>query len=268
MIRRMSAARLVELADQVSERDRQITEAIVALRLASGSHLERLFFADVVSPDSRARMARRTLARLVHLGVLGRLERRVGGVRAGAAGYVYFDAPTAQRLVAYWQGEGIHRPRAAYEPGRAFVAHRLEISEWYVRLSEAERTGQLELLGFESEPAIPFTGEGRQRTVLRPDALVRLGVGDVELHSFLEIDLGTEGRAPLTRKARAYVAAWRAGAIQGVFPRVTWITTSERRVELLTETCASMPPTSWKLFVVTTPERALDLLASVPGEQA
>src|SRR6185437_9641142 len=151
---------------------------------------------------------------------LGRLERRVGGVRAGAAGYVYFDAPAAQRLVAYWRGEGLRRPRAAYEPGRAFVAHRLAISEWFVLLSEAERARRLELLAFETEPAVPFVGAGRQRAVLRPDALVRLGVGEVELHSFLEIDLGSDGRAALTRKARAYLSAWRSGAVPGVFPRV------------------------------------------------
>jgi hypothetical protein len=264
--RRLSRARLVELADQVSGRERQVTEAVVALRLVGGRQLERLFFADVASDASRARLARRTLARLVRLGVLGRLERRIGGVRAGASGFVYFDAPAAQRLVAYWQGEGLRRPRAAYEPGRAFVAHRLAISEWFVRLSEAERNGQVELLAFDSEPAIPFTGEGRGRGVLRPDARVRLGVGDVELHSFLEVDCGTEGRVALTRKAGAYVAAWRSGAVGTVFPRVAWITESERRVELLTEVCASMPPASWKLFVITTPERALDTLTSVPGE--
>ena len=262
MTRRLSAARLAALADQVSERDRQITEAVVALRLVSGRQLERLFFAEVASDASRARLTRRTLARLVRLGVLGRLERRIGGVRAGAAGYIYFDAPAAQRLVAYWQGEGSRRPRAAYEPGRAFVGHRLAISEWYVRLSEAERNHGLELLAFESEPAIPFIGEGRTRSVLRPDAFVRLGVGDAELHSFLEIDLGSEGRVALTRKARAYVTAWRTGAVREVFPRVVWITENERRVELLTEICAAMPPDSWKLFVVTTPERALDVLAA------
>jgi hypothetical protein len=264
---RLSGGGLVELADGVSDRERQIIEAVVALRLVSGRQLERLFFAEVVSEASRARLARRTLARLVGLGVLGRLERRVGGVRAGAAGYVYFDAPAAQRLVAYWAGEGLRRPRSAYEPGRAFVAHRLAISEWYVRLTESERDRRLELLDFESEPAVPFVSGGA-RTVLRPDAFVRLGVGEVELHSFLEVDLGSEGRAALTRKAHAYVTAWQAGAVRGVFPRVVWITASERRVAMLTEVCASMPPTSWKLFVVTSPERALELLIRLPGESA
>ena len=195
------------------------------------------------------------------------MERRVGGVRAGAAGYIYFDAPAAQRLVTYWQGEGMRRPRAAYEPGRAFVRHRLAISESFVRLSEAERAGWLELLSFDSEPTVPFSGAGGTRSVLRPDALVKVGVGDVELHSFLEIDCGNEGRTALTRKAQAYVAAWRSGATGRVFPRVAWITTTERRAEVLTAACGTMPPEAWKLFVVTTFDRALDVLSAVPGER-
>jgi hypothetical protein len=223
--------------------------------------LERLFFAEVQRPSSRARLARRTCARLVERGVLGRLERRIGGVRAGAAGHVYYGAPAGQRLVAYWQGEGLRCPRARYEPTRAFVRHAIAVSDCYVRLVAVE--GVVELLAFESEPTRTFIGPGGGRWVLRPDAFVRLGLGvdgATELHAFLEVDLGSEGRQALARKCRAYVAAWRSG-LAPVFPQVVWITTTERRVELLSEVCASMPAEAWKLFVVTTPECALDVLA-------
>jgi hypothetical protein len=60
--------------------------------------------------------------------------------------------------------------------------------------------------------------------------------------------------------------AWQAGVGGAVFPRVVWITTTERRVALLTAVCASMPAEAWKLFVVTTPERALGVLTgNEPG---
>ncbi len=59
---------------------------------------------------SAARIARRVLARLTELGVLARLERRIGGLRAGSSGYVYYLGPAGQRLVAYWQGQAYPRP--------------------------------------------------------------------------------------------------------------------------------------------------------------
>lgn len=252
----------MDLAGRLSARERTVIETVARLRLVSGKQLERLHFAETQRSASRARLARRTCARLVERGVLGRLERRIGGVRAGAAGYVYFAASAGQRLVAYWRGEGLGRPRSRYEPSRVFVRHALGISECYVRLVAAERESQLELLAFETEPVRAFVGPGGARSVLRPDAFVRLGLGDgeTELHALLEIDCGSEGRQVLTRKCHAYIAAWRAG-MAPVFPRVIWIATTERRAELLREVCSSMPAEAWKLFVVTTPERALDVLA-------
>jgi hypothetical protein len=269
-VNRLSAVRLVELAGELSERERRIIETVVRLRLLSATQLERLYFATTANPASRARLARRTLARLVELRLLGRLERRIGGVRAGAAGHVYYATTGAQRLVAYWHDEGLGRLRSRYEPNQAFVRHTLGIAESYVRAKEAHHAGTVELLEFQSEPAAwrTFVGPGGARLFLKPDAFVRLGVSaEEEEKAFLEIDCGTEGRAALTRKCRAYLMAWQAGIEGEVFPRVLWITTNQRRVGLLTEVCASMPAEAWKLFAVTTPERALAMLtnANPPG---
>jgi hypothetical protein len=263
-VKRLSPLRLEQLAAELSERERAITETVVRLHLVSGPQLERLYFATTTNPASRARLTRRTLARMVERNLLARLERRIGGVRAGAAGHVYYLTTGAQRLVAYWQGEGLQRPRSRYEPTAAFVRHTLGIAESYVRLVEADRTGSVELLEFRGEPAawLAFIAPGNMRLTLKPDAFVRLGINaEEEARLYLEIDCGTEGRAALTRKCRAYLAAWRAGAGGEVFPRVVWITTTERRVSLLGEVCASMPPEAWRLFVVTTPERALAVMA-------
>lgn len=261
--------RLMELAGELSEREQAITQTVVKLRLVSGRQIERLYFAKTANPASRARLARRILARLADLQLIGRLERRIGGVRAGAAGHLYYPTAGAQRLVACWRGEGLKRPRSPYEPNRAFVRHQLGISESYVRLVEADRAGTTELLEFQTEPMawLPFLGPGGARLILKPDAFVRLGVSaEEEARFYLEIDCGTEGRAALTRKCRAYLMAWQAGAGGTTFPRVAWIATTERRVALLTEVCTSMPPEAWKLFVVTTPERALAVLTG-PAQQ-
>jgi protein involved in plasmid replication-relaxation len=268
-VNRLSAVRLTELAGELSDRERLIVEAVVRLHLLSGTQVERLFFAAIANPASRARLARRTLARLVELRLLGRLERRIGGIRAGAAGHVYHPTAGAQRLVAYWHGEGLKRPRSHYEPSRSFVRHGLGISESYVRLVEADRAGSTELLEFQTEPAawLAFLGPGGTRQILKPDAFVRLGVSaEEEARFYLEIDCGTEGRAALARKCRVYLDAWQAGAGDRVFPRVAWVATTERRVTLLTEVCASLPAEAWKLFVVTTPERALAVLTGTAQE--
>ena len=265
---RVGSVRLVDLANSLSDRDRIIIEAVARLRLVSSRQLERLFFAEIAHPVTRARLARRVLARLVARGVLGRLERRVGGVRAGAAGHVYFAASAGQRLVAYWQGEGLRRPRNRYEPSSAFVRHTLAVAETYVLLVEGERTGLLELLEFQGEPACwrSFVGPGGARLSLKPDARVRLGLdGGEEEHAFLEIDCGTEGRTALAHKCRAYIAYWRSGAEREVFPRVVWIATSEQRVGLLIDICGSLPADAWKLFAVTTHARTLAVLSGSPS---
>lgn len=262
---RLGAIRLVELAAALSSRERAITETVARLRLVSAPQLERLYFDAIPNPQSRGRLARRTLRRLVERGVLGRLARRIGGVRAGAAGHVYFVTSAGQRLAAYWQGEGLRRPRGSYEPSRAFVRHTLGISEVYVRLSEADRAGALELLAFEREPRRSFVGPGGARLTLRPDAYVRLGVSrEEEERVYLEVDCATEGRMALARKCRLYVAAWRAG-VEPVFPRVVWLTLTEQRAELLGEVCATLPADSQKLFAVTTPERAREVLTGHGG---
>lgn len=260
---RVGSVGLVDLASRLSMRDQAIIDAVAGLRLLSARQLERLLFAEITHPGTRARLARRVLARLVTLGVLGRLERRVGGVRAGAAGHVYFTAAAGQRLLAFWRGEGLKRTRNPYEPTSAFVRHTLAVAELYVQLIEADRERQLGLLDFQSEPGCwcPFIGPAGAQLILKPDARVRLAVGEgEEEHAFIEVDCGTEGRTALTRKCRAYVAYWHSGAEREVFPRVVWVTTNQQRLNLLGEVCASMPAEAWKLFLVSTPDRVLSVL--------
>jgi hypothetical protein len=268
--------RLVELADELSLRDRQITETVGRLRLLSGAQAEQLFFADGPNPATRARLARRALARLVSRGVLGRLQRRVGGVRAGAAGHTYYLAAAGQRLVAYWQGEGLGRTRSPYEPTGALVRHTLAVSDAFVRCVIGERAGVATLLDFSAEPECweRYTGRGGAQLTLKPDARVILGLdggakdGAEESHAWLEVDCGTEGRRTLEHKCRAYISAYHAGTGREVFPRVVWVATTARRAELLVEVCAGLPAETWKLFAVTTPECLLDLLTGTGTEES
>jgi hypothetical protein len=264
------STRLQAVDQRLSERDRQLVLEVVRLRFLSAGQLERLFFDAISEPVTRARRARRQLARLVELELLWRLERRVGGVRAGSTGYVYGATAEARRLDAWLRGEPLSRAQAAHEPGASFVAHSLACSELFVRLTEAERVDSFELLEHQAEPDCwrCFLGSMGGPRHLRPDAFVRLGVGEWEQLAFVEVDCGSEGSAALARKLELYVAYWRSGAEQhqrGIFPKVIWLATSDRRVRLLRREIALLPPDADAIFAVAAFDAALDELRGDGG---
>lgn len=265
------ADRLVALGRGISERDQAVVKTVARLRLVSGRQLERLFFTESPSPSSGARLARLALARLVKRGLLARLERRVGGVRAGSSGHIYTATPDGQRLVAYWKGEGIGRPRTVYEPGAAYVAHTLASSEVFIDLREAERAGRLGVLDHQAEPRCwrNYIGLGGRAMTLRPDSYLRVAVGEFEESAFIEVDRGTVGRLALRRKHESYLAYYRSGreqADQGVMPRVIWLANDEARVRLLAEIAAEFSRDGQRLFVAATADQLIDVLCGGDAE--
>jgi len=265
--------------------EREIVETVARLTLVSGRQLSHLFFyiyifsnnSSPVSPSTHARRARRVLARLVEQRVLDRLERRQGGIGGGSSAWVYALGPAGRRMVAYWAGEGLPRSRSAHEPGVAWTAHTLAVSDLYVRLRQAERAGRVELLDFDAEPACwrRYTRLGGAAGVLKPDAFVRLGVGEYEDSFLIEVDLGTEHRGQLTRQHRAYGEYFRSGEEQaktGVFPGVLWIVSDAQRMALLADIHRGLPEPTRRLFTVATSEQAVDVLcgqdATAPGGAA
>jgi hypothetical protein len=271
VVSRVSVPRLVALADGIPLRDRQIVETVARLTLVSGGQLSHIFFYSVSNSSTRARLARRVLARLVEQRVLDRLERRRGGAGGGSSAWVYALGPAGRRMVAYWAGEGLPRSRGAYEPGAVWTAHTLAVSDLYVRLREAERAGGVELLDFDVEPACwrRYSRLGGAAGVLKPDAFVRLGVGEFEDSFFIEVDLGSERRGQLTRQHHAYHEYFRAGEEQakhGVFPGVLWIVPDTQRMALFSDIHRGLPVQVRRLFTVASSERALDVLRGQESE--
>jgi Replication-relaxation len=253
---RLSRRGLVQLADQLSDRDQVVVETLARLRLLQADQVRRLFFHDISTKAGSARVCRRSLQQLTERGLLRPLERQVGGRRAGSKGTVYATTAASRRLVAYWSGLGDASNRGVHEPGAPFLKHTLAISDLYVTLVEADRAGTLELFAFDAEPACwrTFTTPLGGNSILKPDALVRVAVGEYEHASFVEVDLGTEGRGALLRKTGAYIAYFVSGREQarhGLFPRVVWITTTESRARALHTLIASLPAGARRLFVTT-----------------
>lgn len=257
--RYVTAARVRWLAAHLSDRERAVLGSLRRLRVATSGQLERLHFADVT-----ARQARAVLASLVERRLIARLPRRVGGVRAGSAGYVYVLDVAGQRLGPLVVGRRVQRP---WPVGTPFLAHSLAVTELYVRLMEAERHGRAELrLGeFHTEPACwrSFAGPGAGRVTLKPDAEVTLGLGRFEDRWFIEVDRATESRSTLDRKLGCYVRYWQSGQEQartGIFPKVLWIVPDAARVDVLVDVCGRLPVAAWPLFAVVTEASAVERL--------
>ena len=275
-MKRLDLPGLLLLGEALPGRDRELLRTIARLGLVTHAQAATLLGFDGetgVSADSTARAARRLLQRLTDLGLLARLERRIGGLRAGSAGYVYYLGPAGQRLVAYWQGQGLIRGRYRPEPGGRYVRHRLAVSQLYGDALCAARRGELELLDFASEPDCWRTyldGFGGQH-LLKPDAYLRVGLGAYEDRWFVEVDLATESRTVLARKLRAYLAYYRSGEEQqshGIFPRVLLLANSEARRAALVEVCARLPTENWELFTVTTLDRFTAVVAGTVSDDA
>lgn len=265
--RNITAAVVKKLRGQLTEQDYALVRRVSDLRYVSGSQLTRIHFAGSSDAVVNARAARRALLRLTRLGCLERLARRVGGARAGSAGFIYRLAPAGQRLAVErgWQPEG--RRRRSQVPGTLFVDHALKVSELHTLLTEADRSRRIELLELDAEPACHrrYGGIGGQLRVLKPDSFARLGAGDYEDSYFIEVDMGTEGSRALERQLKDYLDYEANGAEQaarGVFPKCLWLAPTPKRVSAIEGCVAGLPPSARELFQVALFTDSVEVMSS------
>lgn len=261
---RVSQRDILALQERLSERDRLILEHVAQLRLLHARQIQTLLFPDEqhASAATAARCCRRVLERLTRERLLVRLERRVGGVRAGSASFIYAIGPVGSRLI-----ETAGRRRRLTEPSLRFVDHTLAVADLLVQVTLHARRGAWELVQWQSEPnswreVVTLGGT----LVLRPDLFVVLAVDEYELRWFIELDRATEHLPAITRKCRLYNTYYRSGKEQrrrGVFPRVLWITPTDRRTAWLRQAIAADRRLAPGLFAVVTSGDALSVLAEV-----
>lgn len=237
--------------------------------MLTGRQVQRLHVHEG-SALTQARRCRALLQRLHDDGLVHRLERRVGGVRAGSSGFTYGLTAAGQRLTNKQGWAGGERLRRPWEPSLSFTDHLLAVSELYVELREAEQLGRFELLGFDAEPACwrHWTDPSGRHGVLKPDAYVAVGGEELETFSFLELDRSTESLPTIRRKLDTYLAYWRSGLEQqrlSLFPRVVFITPDSRRQAAIVGVLGQLEPTFWPLFQVVTIRHGLTALAG--GEE-
>jgi hypothetical protein len=258
---RISRLELRHIEQEMSDLDRDVLLLVQALKLVTGNQLRRRFWP---GDAAAARAGRRALARLTKWRVLDRADGRRGGVRAGSEGYIYVVGPSGHRLLA---ARGFHGRRRGL-PGERHLAHTLAISEAIVGLHEGEASGALELIEVQTEPTCwrPFVGLMGARVILKPDAFLRIGAGQVAEDAwFLEVDMATEGSSALASKMKVYAQHFRSGEEQrraGVYPRVIWAVPDIRRAKQLNAVLDGVEAETRRLHVVTTQAALVPLLAS------
>jgi hypothetical protein len=251
--------RLAVLRRELSVRQRAILSDVARLGILSGQQVRRLHFR---SDQASRRLARLDLAELVESGVLVRLGRRVGGQHSGSDGYCYCLGIAGQRLL----DPDRRRYRRPWEPGASLLAHALSVSQLYVDLREAERSGRFRLVYFDAEPRCwrSFAGPGGARRRLKPDAYVVIETDDFEDRFFVEADRGTEFPIRIEAKVRAYISYYQSGREHrddDIFPVVVFVVPTEERRSQIVETIARVPAEYWRLFTCVTAEHAATLLS-------
>lgn len=270
---RMKPHDIEEIARRLSDRDWAILRSVAEHQFLTIRQVEALHFAENAA-ISGSRIARRTLARLRDLRLLGTLTRRVGGVGAGSDSRVHYLNGVGDQLLN--RRSGRKSRRRSRDPSFRFLSHRLAIADTHVTLVEADRHGHIELVVCAIEPASwrRFPGLGGARLTLKPDMYVETAVpSDSDLvHAwFVEVDLGNEGIQTLLKKCHDYEAYRRTGIEQdreGGFPHVVWSMThpdpekATRRREALQDTIDSDRSLTSKLFRIIAPDQLVSLLTN------
>jgi len=230
--------RAARLHTRLTDRDLQVLDSLYQLRLLTARQVQRLHVYDG-SVSTRARRTRALLQRLSELGVVVRLARSIGGVQPGSTAHVYGLSGLGLAVLDV-QGPYGRRRRTVWETKPYFLQHVLAVSELCVGLTEQARSGHAELLAFDGEPACwrRFAGPAGVPVVLKPDAFVRVGLGEFERHAFVEADMATESLPTVIRKCRSYESYWRSGVEQrahGVWPLVVWLVPNADRLNKVQE---------------------------------
>lgn len=253
---RSQRAVLRRMRRSISEREMAVVADMERFRYLTSKQIEGLHFADLASEETASRTCRRVLRRLARQDALRRLERRIGGLRAGSSSYVYALGPLGHRLLH--EGERGHY--RFLEPSGDFLDHYLQIAELVVDLRTAEREGIIELAHVETEPQCwrtfskGLSGPG----ALKPDLALTTASGEYEYRWFVEIDLASHSPAAVVRKCHIYNDYWTTGAEQQrheVFPKVLILVPSEARAARVQRAMAAVHRLKADLFEVDLLER-------------
>ena len=266
---RIGRAQLQAITERLDTTDRALLALLAAHRYATTRQLAQIteLPGQYGSARSALRQTSRRLRRQHGLGLVDHLKRRIGGTRAGSAGYVWYLTAAGQRLT----DEGRGARRRFQEPSALFLAHTLAITQARVVIEQAIHAVGGHLARLRTEPACwrSWLRLGGALGWLKPDleAITATGTG-AEDHWMLEVDLDTEHPARLLAKCHDYQAHLASGTFQaqhGYYPQVVWLLTNQARAGRLAEQIAADPALTPGLFKITAaPEQLATLIQRGP----
>ena len=266
---RIGRAQLQAIAERLDATDRALLALLVAHRYATTRQLAQIteLSGQYGSARSALRQTSRRLRRQHGLGLVAHLQRRIGGTRAGSAGYVWYLTAAGQRLT----DEGRGARRRFQEPSALFLAHTLAITQARVVIEQAIHAVGGRLARLRTEPACwrSWLRLGGALGWLKPDleAITATDTG-AEDHWLLEVDLDTEHPARLLAKCHDYQAHLASGTFQaqhGYYPQVVWLLTNQARAGRLAEQIAADQTLTPGLFKITAaPEQLAALIQRGP----
>lgn len=244
----------------ISERELEVLRSVERLRFLTARQIERLHFTAHASPVTAARTCRRVLERLADGGLLRRLDRRIGGIYAGSASYVYGLGTMGYRVL-----HGRSASHRFKEPSEESLDHTLGVAQLVVDVHAVANRDDVELLSVDPEPGCwrRFSGGLDGPQILKPDLAVSLRMTEFDYHWFVEVDRATHSAAAVVRKCKLYQRYWQAGIEQehsGLFPRVLFVVPSVRRAQLIERSIRQAHHLNPDLFAVATGDDALQWL--------
>lgn len=251
---------LNRIIKNLSDRDLAILKSVSEFKLLTAPQVEALHFSHQGSKMAQVRSSRRTLERLFNQRVLIRLERRIGGVRAGSSSFIYGIGPIGNRILF-----PDLKKRPNIDPSYAFITHTLAISQIFTDLTIQSKLLGFELEYYETEPKCwrQFKLGFGVNQILKPDLFLVLSNEHEQFFWFIEVDLSSESTKAIARKCNIYNSYFNTGVEQqnnGTFPKVLWIVNSYSRFLSISQTIKDLKNVNQELFTVSITENASNAL--------
>jgi len=218
-----------------SSRESRALELLARFRFLTRSQLQAFLFPQMRDSPSSDVMTRRVLHSLLSKGLVSRTERIVGGSTGGSAAQAWFITPQAVRMIGDRRLAG--GPRRLAPRGTFLLRHCLATAEVALAFEASARDhAGHRLLCFECDWEVAAR---LSAGTLVPDAYLIYETDQVELHAFVEVDLGTSGSRHFASKISRYLLLWREGSWRrrfGLWPTVLAVAPDEARAKLLLRT--------------------------------
>lgn len=215
----------------LSEREERTLVLIARFRFLTSIQLQSfLFEGSRTTPQSQAVLARKTLRSLANSKLIQRLPRPLGGSGGGSSPHAYCLAPKGARVMA---ADGSHLPKRKVPQGTFWLRHALATADFALGLQRAAQAPGQQLVEWSCDWEIE---QRMEATRLVPDAFFVYQAHGLELHAFVEIDLGSVNSKAFATKIGRYLDLFTSGTWEGrlsVWPTVLTLTPDAARARLL-----------------------------------